>query len=601
MKQLFAILLVVLLVPVVTMAQSPPGWGWVTQIGTYVPNSVGENKVVGLGRDAAGNLYQLGTYEGTPAIGGQPTTNAGETDVFLAKYSPTGALLWLRTLQSPGFEAASALVVEPSGRCTLAGSFGGGPAGANLGFFGFSAGFSLAGPAVWGLPTTPLGYGSVPFLAAVDAAGALLWADVPSPTYGVGITALHRDGAGNCYLSVNMRSQSQLLVNGQAYPPIGISDAVLVKYTPAGQPAWARRLGASGGFTSSGGVKTDAAGAVYWTISHSQNLLLDGRVIPVVTSAVPVAQGSNTLVKVDANNVVRWTKNSLLKRGTANAQGEVLFIDQTDNTLYLGGGSYGGTVTNPEASVSLAVPTGSYGTCIARCDTSGAVQWLRPFAFASTVPNGAGWAAVGPINFFPDATGYTALTSTAYAAQTVFPPNNTFDFSKNGLPCVVRYTYATNQFDWIRTGGIVGSFPGTSLGSTAVASVVDASGNVYVTGTFTGVAQFGAITAVTASPYQPEIFLAKLDQSVLTAARPAAAGRAWSVFPNPSPGTAQLAGLPAEARVRVYDALGRLVRELPAVATAAAPRTLERLPAGLYLLQVTHTAEPYRSQRLLVE
>jgi hypothetical protein len=590
--------LVTLLTSPVAVAQAPPGWGWVNKLGTYVPNATEQNSVAGLGRDAAGNLYLLGTYVGTPVLGGMPTTNRGESDVFLAKYDPAGTLVWLRTLQSTGFDGATALVVEPSGRCTLAGHYGGGPTGGNLFFMGFSTSSSLGGPAFFGLPASPLGYEPVPFLAAIDASGNLLWADTPSPTYGLGITALHRDGSGNCYLSVNTNYQSQLIFNGQNYPAIGIYDAILLKYNVAGTPAWARRVGASSGFTISGTVKTDATNALYWSVNHNRTLSISGQTIPFVPAANPVTQGSNALIKISSGNVIRWAKNGLLKSGNNNAQGTILSIEQATGAVYLSGGSYGGTITDQSNAFPLPIPVNNFGVCIAKCDTSGAVQGIRPFAYASTVPGGASWAAVEVLSFFPDATGYTALTNTAYAAQTVFPLDNTFEFNKNGMPCVTRYNYATNGFDWIRVGGLAGNYPNSGLGSHAVASAVDAVGNVFIAGTFTGTAQFGATTIASTTPFQAEIFLAKLDQSILTSTKAGTVSQAWSIFPNPATGTVQLAGLPTQARVRVFDVQGRQVREFLATGGTS---TLAGLVPGLYLLQVSNTPAPYRSQRLVVQ
>ena len=247
MKTFIVIFLALLLAGSRSNAQGTPGWGWAHHLGAAT-NAQGDNGVAGLGRDAAGNLYLLGHYVGMPAFNGTATTNAGETAVFLAKYSPAGALLWLRTLQSTGFDVASALVVEPSGRCTLAGTFGG-VTGDNCSFASFGTPFLLAGPALLGLPRTNGQYQGVPFIAAVDAAGGLLWADTPSPTYGLGVVALHRDNLGSTYLSSNTVPQSLLTVNGQSYPPMGSSDAVLIKYSVMGQPEWARRIGANGGFT----------------------------------------------------------------------------------------------------------------------------------------------------------------------------------------------------------------------------------------------------------------------------------------------------------------------------------------------------------------
>jgi hypothetical protein len=553
-----------------------------------------------MGRDAAGNLYLLGTYVGAPVLSNTPITSQGDSDMFLAKYSPSGALIWLRTLQSSGGDQASALVVEPSGRCTLAGFFGN-TTGGNLTFVNFNSSAVVAGPVLLGLASGALGYEGTSFIAAVDANGTLLWADNPSPTYGLSVSALHRDGMGNCYLSANTRPQSALVFNGQNYPPIGSTDAVLMKYTAAGQPAWARRVGATGGTTVAGAIKTDAANALYWNVNHNRTLVVDGRTIPFATASNPVTQGSNTLFKVSIGNALIWAKNSLLKNVLTNAQGAVTYIDQTTNSMYMICGSYGGTITSDTApSTSLSVPAGAYGTCVARCDTSGTVQWIRPIAYASVVAGGASWAAIGVVDIFPDVSGFTAVTNTAYAARTVFPNNNIFDINRSGLPCVSHYNYATGQCDWIRTGGVTGVY-GSVQGSTAVASAIDAAGNVFVAGAFTGSGQFGTIPLSSTTPSQPDFFLAKLDQSTLTSTSAQVQGKSWSVFPNPAAGTAQLAGLPATAQVRVYDAQGRLVRTLPPVATADAPRALGGLASGLYLLHVSNTAEAYRSQRLLMQ
>lgn len=226
---LFSMLALLLTTGALSNAQSPPGWGWVNQIGTYVPNATSENKVAGLGRDAAGNIYLLGTTASTPPIVGAPPGSQGGSDIFLTKYDPAGTVLWQRTLQSSGDDAASALVVEPSGRCTLAGYYGF-VTGDNLSFASFNNTTApLAGPALLGLPTAGSRYQALTFVASVDANGNLLWANTPSPVYGgVNVTALHRDGAGNSYVSANANPQSQLTVGGQNYPPVGTYDAVLI-------------------------------------------------------------------------------------------------------------------------------------------------------------------------------------------------------------------------------------------------------------------------------------------------------------------------------------------------------------------------------------
>ncbi len=587
--------LTLLLAPSHAQAQSPPGWGWAHHLGA-ANNTQGDNGVAGLGHDAAGNLYLLGTYVGTPAFNGTATTNIGETDVFLAKYSPAGALVWLRTLQSAGFERALALTVESSGRCTLAGTYGAGTTGDNLSLTSFGASFMLAGPSIQGLSNVGGQYEGLSFIAAVDATGNLLWADNPSPTYGLLLYSLRRDNNGNTYISTRLSSGSPLTFNGQAYPAIGQNDAVLMKYTAGGQPAWVRRVGTSGSAVTSGEVYTDNAGAVYWMFYHTGTLTIDQVTVGVTSSA-----GAMSLAKISAGNRVRWIKNDLLKVGNNNAVSQLLDFDAATNALYISGYSSGGSIAYPGSGSPLAVPANTYTQCVARCDTAGQVQWVKPVAFAQNVPG----AIQGPLyagihGFAVRGNGFTLVTNTVRSGATSYPGSTrTFGVAEGGLASVVHFNATTFQAEWVRVGGVAATV--SQVGAYVTGAAIDAADNAYVAGNFSGTAHFGPTTFTSAISVQPDMFLAKLDQAIPTGTTASAAARPWAVFPNPATGTAQLAGLPAQATVRVYDAQGRLVRMLPAVTNAAQPRTLSGLAPGLYLLQVAGTAEPYARQRLVMQ
>lgn len=586
-----------LALPAYSQAQAPPGWGWVNQLGTFASGVNNANGVAGLGRDAAGNLYLLGTYVGSPVLSGVPTTSQGDGDMFLAKYTAAGALVWLRILPSSGGDRAGALCVEPSGRCTLAGYYGGGTGG-NLSFANFNSTTALPGAAVLGLATVNGYYGELPFVAAVDATGTLLWADNPSPTYGLTFNALHRDASGNCYASANIGSQRLLTVNGQSYPPIGSIDAVLLKYLPTGQVAWARRLGVSVGSAYSGEIQSDNANAVYWLLGHSSAITVDQ-----TTVGVNSASGANSLVKLSANNRVVWIKNNLLRVGSDNVVSQLLNFDTRTNALYLSCGSQGGAISFTGTGSPVSVAANAATTCIARCDTAGQIQWVKPVSFATNVPGGLpGPRGAGIRGFAATANGFTYATSTvSYNATTYYGNAKTYGLVEGGQPCVVHFNTTTNQAEWVRVGGtpaLLGQITGSDLKS----AVFDDVDNVYVAGTFAGTANFGPTAIASSSTSQAEIFLAKLDQTILTGTKAGTTGHAWSAYPNPTTGTVQLAGLPATAQVRIYDAQGRLVRTLPPVGTAAdAPRTMSGLAPGFYLLQAGNTVEAYRSQRLVVQ
>lgn len=79
--------------------------------------------------DATGNAYMIGTFSGTTiAVGSTNLTNANpgsSTDVFAAKYSPTGAVLWSTKAGGTGNENGATIVSDPVGNVYAGGYIGG--------------------------------------------------------------------------------------------------------------------------------------------------------------------------------------------------------------------------------------------------------------------------------------------------------------------------------------------------------------------------------------------------------------------------------------------------------------------------------------------
>src|SRR6187402_241044 len=51
----------------------------------------------GIDRDASGNIYIAGKYEFNSRFSGVTLPNQGNHDIYVAKYSPSGSLTWIRT------------------------------------------------------------------------------------------------------------------------------------------------------------------------------------------------------------------------------------------------------------------------------------------------------------------------------------------------------------------------------------------------------------------------------------------------------------------------------------------------------------------------
>ena len=261
--------------------------------------------------DGNGNTLVTGRFQGTidldPGTGVRNATSLGQADVYLAKFGPTGQLVWAKTFGSSADEAATGVAVDAAGNIAITGGtvgvidFGGGPRsgtpdtgngfvasftpdGAHrwsfvLGDQGPSSGASIAfdaagnvvvggqftgtvdfdpGPGVTTRVTPGLG-GTSGFVAKYSGLGDLVWVD---------------DGIGPSVAGLDVGPGGEVAAVGQfRHPgdfdpgpgvtelsPVSIlGDAFVVKLDPAGALVWARGFGAF--FSDSAGdVDIDGSG-----------------------------------------------------------------------------------------------------------------------------------------------------------------------------------------------------------------------------------------------------------------------------------------------------------------------------------------------------
>ncbi len=81
----------------------------------------------GLAVDSNGNVTVTGGFNYTINIGGDVLTSAtsGSSDVFVAKYSPSGSRLWSNRFGGPSNDSSDALAVDRSGSAIVTGTFSG--------------------------------------------------------------------------------------------------------------------------------------------------------------------------------------------------------------------------------------------------------------------------------------------------------------------------------------------------------------------------------------------------------------------------------------------------------------------------------------------
>ncbi len=568
-------------------AQSTPGWGWAKGYGEATSLSTEESAAVSVGTDAAGNVYVLGHFVAISRFDAATIAiSAGETDVYLAKYTPAGALAWARVLAGTGTDLAGRLVVSATGRCVITGTYGAGPTGGDL---VLPDGQALQGPRQYGAPIGNGHYGCFPFVICYDAQGATQWISRPSPTYFDYPPGVEVDGVGNVYLTGV--SLSAMTVNGQTYPAIGYYDSYVIKLNASGLVQWARRVGMP--FASVyGGVRLDKADNLYWQLAsnYAGTTSIDGR---------PLAFGGNgrTLqVKISGQNSVKWVAGDMVT-WTGTTTGYYYAItgyDRLNNAFLFETRALGGSSAHFRGSTTVVTtPAGSMSSLIGRIDTSGNVT-------AAGI-----WASSNPpsINrMLTDAAGELTLVGQVYGDYTLASTGQSYA-NRRGQVMVTRLSANLQASSWTRFAEVNATFANPGAYNDVKDAALDAQGNVYVAGRFLTTARFGAfILTPSWSGFRSDGFLAKLDMTVVSATRAALQGRAWAAYPNPASGAVQLSGLPAHTLVQLTDLQGRVVREVrTGAASVEQPLSLTGLATGVYTLLVTGTAEPYRPQKLLVE
>ncbi len=177
---------------------------WVRQLG-----SPDHDDARGVATDSHGNVLISGLTEGSLVQAVQ-----GRSDVFLAKYSPTGDLLWLR-------QFGTSEVDDPNGQLTVDADDNALMSGGTSGSFD-----GQTGPGAW--------------VAKFDASGQLVWLRQIAGNTATGASGVATDADGN--VVVGGTTGDGMAVGG---PNQGYTDAWVAKYSSAGDLLWIRQFGSS--------------------------------------------------------------------------------------------------------------------------------------------------------------------------------------------------------------------------------------------------------------------------------------------------------------------------------------------------------------------
>jgi len=423
----------------------------------------GNDLVRAIRTDPAGNIYVTGTFTGVTTLGApgaNPLSSLGAADGFLAKYDPSGTLLWARRFGGNLDERVTSLAVDGAGNAYVGGGFEGGASFENTGT---------------GMVMNSLG-GEDGFVASFGPDGTLAWVRRFGGFSLDEISALSIDPAGNLYAAGAFTGQANAAPDGgPTLQSNGGLDGFVLALTSTGTVRWAIPLGGPQDDAALG-VAAASTGevAVAGTFHATADLARGGGVAAILNSL----GGADVFFAVYSSTGALEVARGFGGTGDETMTPGSLALDAT--TAVLVGGFRNSVDFDPGPGVAAHATLGTSDLFASRFDLSG---------------NFLGVATVGGINASISAArgvpapGGGMLVTGAFSGTVDFDPGTGVSaVASLGLQGVtdafVAQYSASGALSWVSRFGEVTSLLGH--GSSGTGLGFDAAGNPIVAGYFTG-------------------------------------------------------------------------------------------------------------------
>ena len=434
--------------------------------------------------------YISGSFEGTVDFDpGAGTANLTSGGGFLAKYDGSGNYVWAHRIGAGTYFKIPSVAVDGSGNAWITGSF--------RGTNDFNPGTGTANLSSSGSDDI--------FLAKYDGSGAYIWAGKMGGSDMDFGKAVALDASGNPHITGSFRATADFDPTGgtTSLTAVGLQDIFMAKYTTAGALTWAKSMG---GTSLEEGLSLDigSGGAVYLTGYFRGTVDFD----PSAGTLNLTSGGGYEdifLGKYDSSGNLSWAfgmgyndgwdrGNSVAVDGSGNAYLTGYFTNTVDFDP-----SVGGTANLTAAYVDIF---------LAKYNSSGAYQWAKNFGGTSNQDHGNSVAL--------NSSGTPHITGYFYDTADFDPGTGTVSLTSihNTSVFVGRYTTTGNYSLAFATAD------GNGGGDECYGTAVDASGNIYITGLVSG--------TVDMDPGPGTAYLTGSGQKLYLAKYSAAGAHLWS-------------------------------------------------------------------------
>jgi hypothetical protein len=354
-----------------------PSFGWAAGVG-------GAGNAVAT--DSAGDAYVTGSFSGsfTPAGSSVPLMSAGSNDIFVSKYSRSGAFQWAVSLGGAGDDNGSGIAVDSAGSMAyVVGQFAGGyvaQLNAATGAMNWSrtvAGTSADAVAVGGsgvaYVTSQSSGGGIRsrYVTKLDAGGAQQWQDTITSQAGIDGRGASVAVSGNTvYVGGTFVTSATFAIGSGSYSfttQTNYTAGYVLKLGSDNTYGWVQTFQNRNGHVLRNTIAADASGNVYAfgefagkiTFGASTTLNANNGVSDYVTKLTPAGS-------------VAWAK----KFGPVPIERSVgsITVDGA-GSVYLTGAFSGTTDFNPGTGTFNLTSAGGTDAFVLKLDTNGAFQW----------------------------------------------------------------------------------------------------------------------------------------------------------------------------------------------------------------------------------
>jgi uncharacterized protein (TIGR03437 family) len=350
---------------------------------------------------------------------------------------------------------------------------------------------------------TSAGTGDV-FISKVDKDGNFVWAKSLGGSAYDKANAITTDAAGNVYTTGYFNGTADFDPGtGVVSFTAASKDVFISKLDPDGNFVWAKQFGGPFFYEDEAyAIAVDASGNVYTTGFFKNTTDFDPG--PGVFN-ISHTTGGSFISKLDTNGNFVWAKSFTGTNGGV-ATGNSLALDAAGNVYTAG--MYGMTIDfDPGAGVFNLTSTSTYvysNTFISKLDNDGNFVWAK-----SLNENYDGGLTFNEYSVVTDASANVYLTSRFIGTQDFDPGAGTFNLTSAGDSDIyILKLDSSGEFVWVKSFGSTDYDGGR-------AAAIDAAGNIYFTGFFSGTVDVdpGAGTVNLTSAGFFDILVCKLDSN----------------------------------------------------------------------------------------